>query len=99
MIGVQVAANVNAKLRCPLGCKAEMSSPCPALSPQGLWMAQIARNLLDAEDGFLLGKRHLLLDRDPLYTTDFRAALERAGRVVRRQSLGGLLRFYHRAAA
>ena len=30
-------------------------------------------------DGFLLGKRFLILDRDPLYTRDFRAALERAG--------------------
>jgi hypothetical protein len=42
-------------------------------SPDGLWMDQIARNLLDTEDGFLLGKRYLLLDRDPLYTMEFRA--------------------------
>jgi transposase InsO family protein len=42
-------------------------------------MNQIARNLLDAEDGFLLGKRYLLLDRDPLYTKEFRSALERGG--------------------
>jgi len=48
-------------------------------SPDGVWMDQIARNLLDAEDGFLVGKRYLLLDRDPLYTADFRAALERGG--------------------
>ena len=45
----------------------------------GVWMDQVARNLLDVEDGFLLGKRFLLLDRDPLYTMEFRAALERAG--------------------
>jgi transposase InsO family protein len=51
-------------------------------NPQGSWMEQIARNLLDAEDAFLLGKRYLLLDRDPLYTTDFRAALERGGVTV-----------------
>ena len=42
-------------------------------------MDQIARNLLDFEDGFLLGKKYLLVDRDPLYTTEFRAALERGG--------------------
>jgi len=29
--------------------------------------------------GFLLGKRYLLVDRDPLYTTEFRTALERGG--------------------
>jgi transposase InsO family protein len=48
-------------------------------SPDGLWMDQVARNLLDVEDGFLLRKKYLLLDRDPLYTTEFRAALERGG--------------------
>ncbi|WP_053332878.1 integrase core domain-containing protein [Haliangium ochraceum] len=40
--------------------------------PHGAWMLQVARNLLDADDGFLLGKRYLLMDRDPLYTTAFR---------------------------
>ena len=30
-------------------------------------MEQIARNLVDAFDGFLQGKRYLLTDRDPLY--------------------------------
>ena len=48
-------------------------------SPDGAWMAQIARNLLDAEEGFLVGKRYLILDRDPLYTGDFRRMLEAAG--------------------
>jgi hypothetical protein len=42
-------------------------------------MDQVARNLLDVEDGFLLRKKYLLLDRDPLYTMEFRAALERGG--------------------
>jgi transposase InsO family protein len=45
-------------------------------------MDQIARNLLDTQDGFLLGKRCLLLDRDPLYTMEFRAALEQGGVAV-----------------
>jgi putative transposase len=34
-------------------------------------MAQIARNLTDAVDGFFVGKRYLIHDRDPLYTSEF----------------------------
>jgi hypothetical protein len=48
-------------------------------SPDGPWMDQMARNLLDSEDGFLLGKRYLILDRDPLYTKEFRSAMRRSG--------------------
>src|SRR3954452_25247177 len=32
----------------------------------GLWMDQIGRNLTDAGDGILKGKRYLIHDRDPL---------------------------------
>ena len=42
-------------------------------------MLQVARNLLDIVDGFLNGKRFLLLDRDPLYTSQFRDLLSSAG--------------------
>ena len=42
-------------------------------------MAQITRNLTDCFDGFLLGKRLLILDRDPLFTAQFRALLEGSG--------------------
>src|SRR5450432_3863847 len=45
----------------------------------GEWMKQMARNLLDADDGFLRGKRYLTLDRDPLYTKEFRQMLRGAG--------------------
>ena len=48
-------------------------------SPDGLWMEQVARNLLDADDGFLLARKYLIVDRDPLYTREFRSAMERAG--------------------
>jgi transposase len=51
-------------------------------NPTGGWMQQIARNLLDVDGGFLVGKRYLLLDRDPLYTKEFRAALKQGGRKV-----------------
>ncbi len=44
-------------------------------SPCGSWMLQVARNLTDAEDGFLRGIARLLLDRDPLYTSAFRGML------------------------
>ena len=42
-------------------------------------MLQVARNLLDADDGFLVGKRYLLMDRDPLNTAAFCALLRSAG--------------------
>ena len=47
--------------------------------PTEAWMKQIARNLTDAEDGFLLGVRYLVLDRDPLYTGAFRKFLKDNG--------------------
>lgn len=53
-------------------------------NPGGPWMEQMARNLVDAVDGFLLGKRYLLINRDPLYTEAFRRILGQGGvRAVR----------------
>src|SRR5262249_34555220 len=43
------------------------------------WMTQIARNLTDAVDGFFKGKRYLIHDRDPLYTSDFLRMLAEIG--------------------
>ena len=42
-------------------------------------MKQIARNLTDPIDGFLRETRHLILDRDPLYTAAFRRMLKDSG--------------------
>ena len=42
-----------------------------AASTNGLWMRQIGRNLTDCVDGMLNGKRYLIHDRDPLFTTEF----------------------------
>jgi hypothetical protein len=42
-----------------------------ASAATGLWMAQMARNLTDANDGILNGKRYLIHDRDPLFTAEF----------------------------
>ena len=47
--------------------------------PDGLWMVQLARNLIDDFSGFLRGKRFLIHDRDPLYTKDFRELLGKCG--------------------
>jgi putative transposase len=42
-------------------------------------MIQWARNLTDAEDGFLKDKRILIHDRDPLFTKEFSETLRAAG--------------------
>src|ERR1019366_7119581 len=44
-----------------------------------LWMSQVARNLTDAAEGFLVGKRYLIHDRDPLFTAEFLATLAASG--------------------
>jgi transposase InsO family protein len=46
--------------------------------PQGQWKMHVGRSLLDAVDAFLLHKRYLILDRDPLYTAAFRGLLRDA---------------------
>jgi hypothetical protein len=41
------------------------------VSPEDSWMKQIARNLMAADEGFLLGKRYLLMDRDAKFSKAF----------------------------
>jgi len=48
-------------------------------APNGAFMKQVARNLTDVDDGFLLDSRYLIMDRDTKYTTDFRGHLNREG--------------------
>jgi transposase InsO family protein len=50
-----------------------------ARQANGLWMSQVARNLSDAAEGFLVGKRFLIHDRDPLFTPEFLETLETSG--------------------
>ena len=50
-----------------------------ARQANGLWMSQVARNLADAAEGFLIGKRYLIHDRDPLFTTEFLETLGTSG--------------------
>ena len=46
-----------------------------ARQANGLWMRQVTRNLSGAAEGFLVGKRYLIHDRDPLFTAEFLATL------------------------
>jgi len=48
-------------------------------APKGAFMKQVARNLTDVSDGFLLNKAFLIMDRDTKYTDDFRDYLDREG--------------------
>ena len=47
--------------------------------PNEAWMKQIARNVTDPVDGFLLGKRYVLMDRDTKFCPAFRAILKDSG--------------------
>ena len=49
-------------------------------NPGESFMAQVARNLTDAADGFLANHRFLICDRDAKFTARFRLTLEDAGR-------------------
>ncbi len=48
-------------------------------APDDSFMAQVARNLTDAVDGFLLDRRFLICDRDAKFSRRFKTILETAG--------------------
>jgi transposase InsO family protein len=48
-------------------------------NPDSAFMAQVARNLTDGFDGFLRNHKHLILDNDALFTTQFENILSNAG--------------------
>ena len=66
---------------CRLGAPGCDSRPIGGITsdPNGEWMKQVARNLTDMWDGFLLGKRYLIHDRDPLFTEAVRGLLRDSG--------------------
>jgi transposase InsO family protein len=47
-------------------------------SPHDQWMTRMAINLTDCVDGFLLGKRYVLMDRDAKFSAAFRSILAAA---------------------
>jgi len=53
-------------------------------APDGNWTTQIARNMGDMWDGFLLGKKYLIHDRDALFTRQFDAVFESIGITVKK---------------
>jgi putative transposase len=48
-------------------------------NPDEGWILQAARNVTDADQGFLRGKRYLLMDRDSKFLEAFRITLEAGG--------------------
>ena len=48
-------------------------------NPTEAWMNQMARNLTDCENGFLIENRYLLMDRDTKFSQSFRDVLENTG--------------------
>lgn len=49
------------------------------MHPDEEWLLQVARNVTDAEVGFLRSKRYLLMDRDGKFSEMFRETLQAAG--------------------
>ena len=49
------------------------------VDPDGEWMRQVARNLTDCTEGFLLNAKFLIHDRDPLFTEAFSEFLRSSG--------------------
>ena len=56
-----------------IGVTGISSAPC------GSWTEHVFRSLIDDFDGFLLGKRYLIHDRDPLFTAALDSLLRSAG--------------------
>jgi hypothetical protein len=57
------------------------------VNPTSAWMAQAARNLTDCMDGFLEGERYLTVDRDLLFSPQFKAILKSGGTKIVRTSV------------
>jgi transposase InsO family protein len=48
-------------------------------NPTSAWMEQMARNLTDCEEGFLTGRRFLILDRDGIFSPRFKSIVGDSG--------------------
>jgi hypothetical protein len=60
------------------------------VNPDGAWMMQMVRNLIDPKDGFLRNATPLIHDRDPLFTSAWVELLKSKGERFH-QGLGGKL--------
>jgi len=83
--------------------KIHVAGITPRPEPDRAFMMQVGRNLTDPFDGFVLGKRFLILDRDKKLGNALIEPEERVGDLqgpVRvRQRMGGTLNDYYREAA
>ena len=61
-------------------------------NPHANWIKQIARNVTDPIDGFLLGTRYLIMDRDAIYIEEFRTFLKQ-GRCQSRAAVGSFAEY------
>ena len=50
--------------------------------PDEAWMLQVGRNATDTLDGALIGKSHLIIDRDTKYSRQFRRLIAESGTAV-----------------
>jgi putative transposase len=57
------------------------------VNPTSAWMARAARNLTDCMDGFLKGKRYLIVDCDVLFSEKSKAMLRSSGTKIVRTSI------------
>ncbi len=57
--------------------KVHVAGVTPA--PHANWIKQITRNVTDPLDGFLLGMRYVIMDRDAIFTKEFRSYLKQEG--------------------
>jgi putative transposase len=48
-------------------------------NPTEEWIKTVAREMTNSEDGFLKGKKYLIMDRDAAFSKSFRACLRREG--------------------
>jgi len=53
-------------------------------APDSNWTTQIARNMCDMWDGFLLGKKYLIHDRDSLFNKRFDSVFESIGITIKK---------------
>jgi transposase InsO family protein len=51
-------------------------------NPSSAWMEQIARNLTFCDEGFLTGKRFLIIDRDSIFSPRFKSIVKGSGAEV-----------------
>ena len=63
--------------------------------PDGRWRKQVARNLTDANDGFLTGSRYLIHDRDPLFTEECLSQIIPLGERHLRRAVTEYTEHYH----